>query len=94
MNIIVGDKGAISVLFPYMPLSCFPDCKIDFVEKKHSCFLANAAIKSMISINQADKLKVKDFFGKIPLKYDAPCFAISLVESIAAWWESKNYTLG
>lgn len=48
----------------------------------------------MISINQADKLKVKDFFGKIPLKYDAPFFAISLVESIAAWWESKNYTLG
>lgn len=36
MNIIVGDKGAISVLFPYMPLSCLPDCKIDFVEKKHS----------------------------------------------------------
>lgn len=36
MNIIVGNKGAISVLFPYMPLSCFPDCKIDFVDKKHS----------------------------------------------------------
>lgn len=48
----------------------------------------------MISINQADYLKVKDFFGKIPLKYDAAFFTISLVESIAAWWESKNYILG